>query len=190
MARAFARIAFTPQVRAAQSRMGSRDAYALMEQGEPEMPRVGLDEAAFIAERDSFYMATVGADGWPYIQHRGGPPGFLNLIEERTLAFADFAGNRQYISLGNLAGNDRVSLFLMDYAQRQRLKIWGRARVVEADDSADAALLARVALPGYPGRIERAIAIRIEALDWNCSKHITPRYTQRQIRALMGGDAV
>ena len=136
------------------------------------------DELAdFIAERDSFYIATASADGQPYIQHHGGPKGFLKVLGERTLGSADFAGNRQYISLGNLSENDRAQLFLMDYAGRRRIKVWGRARVVEDDP----ALVERLIDPGSEARPERAFVFEIEAWDVNCPQHITPRYTDAEI---------
>ena len=131
MARAFTRIAFTPGVRAVQSDFGSREAYRLAEQGEPEHPVLGRAEIAFIAERDSFYQGTVGESGWPYVQHRGGPVGFLKVLDARTIGYADFAGNQQYLSVGNLGGDERVSILLMDYPNQRRLKLWGRARIVE-----------------------------------------------------------
>ena len=131
------------------------------------------DLAHFIAARDSFYLSTASADGQPYIQHRGGPPGFLRVLDEHTLAFADFRGNRQYISAGNLAENPRAFLFLMDYPNRSRIKIWGRAKVVEDDP----ALMERLVDPGYAARPEQAIVFTIEAWDVNCPQHITPRFT-------------
>ena len=137
------------------------------------------DLAAFIAERDSFYLATVSADGQPYIQHRGGAPGFLKVIDDHTLGFADFGGNRQYITTGNLVDNDKAYIFLMDYANRRRIKIWGRARVVEDDP----ALMARLADPGYKAAPERAILFTISAWDVNCPQHITPRHTEAELRA-------
>jgi len=179
MASALARIAFTPNVRAAQTRMGSRDGYRQLETGEDEVAALGPMEIEFIAERDSLYQGTVGESGWPYVQHRGGPPGFLKVLDERTLGYADFSGNRQYLSVGNIAGDDRVSLFLMDYAQQRRLKIWGRARFV--DESLEPDLIARLESPDYRARIERGVVIHIEAYDWNCPKYITPRYTKAQV---------
>ena len=131
MARAFTKIGFTPNVRKVQSEMGSRQIYQAFEQGDDDFTGIDLTTKNFIAERDSFYMATTNQDGWPYIQHRGGPRGFLKVIGEKTLGFADFSGNRQYLSVGNLHGNNRVCLFLMSYGERRRLKIWGRAQVVE-----------------------------------------------------------
>ena len=170
-------VAFSAAVKAAQSRLGSRGGYARMEQKGGWRDTITDELAAFIAERDSFYIATASADGQPYIQHRGGPKGFLKVLGERTLGFADFSGNRQYISLGNLSENDRAQLFLMDYANRQRIKIWGRARVVEDDP----ALLERLIDPGYKARPERAFIFEVEAWDVNCPQHITPRYTEAEI---------
>lgn len=181
MAHKFADLAFTPNVKAVQEDNGSRMAYARFEQGEDHHDRLGPHEAAFIASLDSFYLASVSETGWPYIQHRGGPAGFLKVLDEKTLAFADFRGNRQYISVGNLRTDDRVSLFLMDYANRARLKILGRARVV---DAADGPILRKLAVPGYRASIERAIVIALEAFDWNCPQHITQRFTADEWKAL------
>ncbi len=161
-------IAFTPAVKALQVRHGSRAAYARIEERGGWSATVTADLAAFIAERDSFYLATANAAGQPYIQHRGGPRGFLRVLDERTLAFADFRGNRQYITAGNLAENDRAFIFLMDYAHRQRIKVWGRARVVDDDP----VLLAKLAPAGYRASPERAIVFEIEAWDANCPQHI------------------
>lgn len=183
MARAFAKIAFTPNVQAMQSQMGSRQAYRQAEIGAPETPALGPLETEFITERDSFYQATVGENGWPYVQHRGGPQGFLKVLDEQHIGYADFSGNRQYISVGNLSGDNRVSLFLMDYQQQRRLKIWGRARLV--DESLEPELLARLETPSYRARVERGIVIEIEAYDWNCPKYITPRYSEAEVEALL-----
>ncbi len=170
-------IAFTPAVKAWQARLGSRAGYARMAEKRDWSDSVTPDLAAFLAERDSFYLATASADGRPYIQHRGGPAGFLKPIDDKHLAFADFGGNKQYISAGNLSENDRASIFLMDYANRQRIKLWGRARVVEDD----AALLERLADPAYRATPERAVVFEIEAWDVNCPQHIARRYTDDQI---------
>jgi len=183
MARAFAKISFTPDVQAVQTEMGSRMAYRTAEHGETETVALSAFEQAFIAERDSFYQATVSQTGWPYVQHRGGPVGFLKVLDNRTLGYADFSGNRQYISVGNLRGDDRISLLLMDYPGRQRLKIWGRARAV--DERTEPALLAKLESPDYRAPVERGIVIRVEAFDWNCPKYITPRYSQREVEALI-----
>ena len=178
MGHRFAEIAFTPGVKAVQEQNGSRRSYARLEGGAPIRHRLSDREAQFIAARDSFYMATVSETGWPYIQHRGGPAGFLRVLDEKTIGFADFSGNRQYISVGNLAGNDRVSLFLMDYANRTRLKILGRARVV-ASDAAEA--IEKLVVDAPEARIERGILIDVEAFDWNCPQHITERYSLSEI---------
>jgi len=185
MARAFAKIAFTPRVQAAQTRMGSRDAYRAAEQGAAEALELSPYEIEFIGARDSFYQGTVGESGWPYVQHRGGPTGFLKVLDPHTIGYADFSGNRQYISVGNLDGNDRVSLFLMDYPGQRRLKIWGRARLINED--AEPALVARLESPDYRARVERGVIIAVEAFDWNCPKYITPRFTEREARELVSG---
>ncbi len=178
MGHKFAEIAFTPSVKRVQERMGSRRSYLRLEQGDAHHDVLGPNEAAFIAERDSFYMATVSETGWPYIQHRGGPPGFIRVLDEKTIGFADFRGNRQYVSVGNLDNDDRVSLILVDYPNRARLKILGRARPVGLDDKDT---LEELSIPGYRAVVERGFVIRIEAFDWNCSQHITPRFTLSEI---------
>jgi ferredoxin-NADP reductase/predicted pyridoxine 5'-phosphate oxidase superfamily flavin-nucleotide-binding protein len=183
MARAFAKISFTPDVQAVQTEMGSRMAYRAAELGEAERVVLSCAEQTFIAERDSFYQATVGQTGWPYVQHRGGPAGFLKVLDKHTLGYADFSGNRQYISVGNLRGDDRVSLLLMDYPQRRRLKIWGRARAV--DERTEPELLAKLESPDFRAPVERGIVIRVEAFDWNCPKYITPRYSEREVEELL-----
>ncbi len=170
-------VAFTPAVKAEQTRRGSRSAYRRMEEKGGWKDRVTPDLTAFLAARDSFYFATASAEGQPYIQHRGGPKGFLQAVDDRTLGFADFGGNKQYITLGNLSENDRANIFLMDYANRQRVKLWGRARVVEDDP----ALLDRLADAAYGVRPERAILFAISAWDVNCPQHITPRYDETVI---------
>jgi len=181
MSRAFADIAFTPAVRAVQTRMGSRAAYARLDHADDARDALTAEEAAFIAARDGFYQATVSETGWPYVQFRGGPAGFLKVLDAKTLGYADFRGNVQYVSVGNLAGDDRASLILMDYAHRRRLKILGRARVVEPGE--DPALVARLTLPDYPARVQRAVIITVEAFDWNCPQHITPRFTAAELEA-------
>lgn len=164
-------IAFTEAVKAIQTRKGSRSAYARMEQGSGWETTITEDLAAFVAEQRSFFLATANADGQPYIQHRGGPPGFLRVLDDETLGFADFRGNRQYISLGNLVENPKVHLFLIDYEQRSRVKIWGEAKVVEDDPD----LVARLTPAGYDARPERAIVIHVSAWDANCPQHIPLR---------------
>jgi uncharacterized protein len=182
MGHKFAEIAFTPTVKTEQDRSGSRRSYARMEQGSDHHDKLGPNEAAFIAERDSFYMATVSETGWPYIQHRGGPAGFVRVLDEKTIGFADFAGNRQYVSVGNMQNNDRVSLFFMDYPNRTRLKLLGRVRLVGSDDSK---LFEQLKLPDYRARVERGMVITIEGFDWNCPQHITRRFTEKQVVKMM-----
>ncbi len=177
MAEPVSDLAFTPAVKAWQERLGSRAGYVRMAEKRDWRDSVTPELAAFLAERDSFYLATATAEGRPYIQHRGGPAGFLKVLDDKHLAFADFGGNKQYISAGNLSENDRASIFLMDYANRQRIKLWGRARVVEDD----AALLERLADPAYRAKPERAVVFEIEAWDVNCPQHIARRYTEAQI---------
>jgi predicted pyridoxine 5'-phosphate oxidase superfamily flavin-nucleotide-binding protein len=181
MARAFANIAFTPAVKAAQSRYGSRRANERIENAQDRGDELTLVEIEYIAARDSFYQATVSETGWPYVQFRGGPPGFLKVLDPKTIGYADFRGNVQYVSVGNLNANGRIALILMDYPNRQRLKIWGNARIVHDID--EPALLASVRVEGYKARVERAVIITVAAFDWNCPQHITPRYTEAEVNA-------
>jgi predicted pyridoxine 5'-phosphate oxidase superfamily flavin-nucleotide-binding protein len=176
----FASLVFTPLVKALQEKYGSRRQYARMEAGPPVPDRLGPDESMFIAERDSFYMATVGSTGWPYVQHRGGPKGFLKVIDDHTIAFADFRGNKQFVSTGNIGSDDRVSLILVDYPSQTRLKILGHAQIFEGDAARE--WIEKLREPGSKAAIERVYAIRVEAFDWNCPQHITPRFTEEQIR--------
>lgn len=176
MARAFADITFTSSVLAAQEANGSAAAYAKFLSPEAEGgDRLSAREEDFIAERDGFYQSTVSETGWPYVQFRGGPEGFLKVIDERTIAYADFRGNRQYLSVGNLTANDRVALILMDYPNQRRLKIWGRVKLVEVADAPE--LIAELHDETYRARPERAVVITIEAFDWNCPQHIPRRFT-------------
>lgn len=170
-------IAFTPAVKDVQSRLGSRNGYANMERGSGWANKITDELRDFIAQRDSFYLGTASSDGQPYIQHRGGAQGFLKVIDESTLAFADFSGNRQYISLGNLSENNQAFIFLMDYANQRRIKIWGSAEVVE--DDAD--LLGQLTDPEYGGRPQQALVFHVEAWDVNCPQHIPQLYSQSQI---------
>ncbi len=180
MARAFAEIAFTPQVIEQQTANGSAAAYAKFLDAEAERrDALGPEEASFIGLRDGFYQATVSETGWPYAQFRGGPAGFLKVLDEKTIAYADFRGNRQYLSTGNLSANDRVSLILMDYPNRRRLKVWGRVRLVEA--AGDPELIEALHDANYRAKPERAVVISIEALDWNCPQHIPQRFTVDEI---------
>lgn len=179
MGHRFMEILTTPAVEMAQRANGSRAANARLGAGERHHDRLGPAEAHFIASRDSFYMASVSEGGWPYLQHRGGPDGFLRVLDETTLGFADLRGNRQYFSLGNVSADDRVALFLMDYANRRRLKLLGRVSV--HDLSAEPELAEKLALPGYRGVPERGMLIHLEGFDWNCPQHITPRFTEAEL---------
>lgn len=183
MGRRFAEIAFTPGVREQQEKHGSRRQYQRVEDFGQADDALGPYEREFIAARDGFYMASISETGWPYVQFRGGPKGFLHTIDERTLGFADLRGNKQYISVGNLEHDDRVTLFLMDYAGQQRLKILGHASVLEGDGEAQQWLRhlgtdERGAVP------ERAVIVRMEAFDWNCPQHIPQRYTREEWQAM------
>lgn len=170
MAHNFGSIAFTPAVQAEQRKHGSLAHYARFASEGPDSNVLGPWEREFIAARNGFYMATVSETGWPYIQFRGGPKGFLKVLDDRTLAFADFRGNRQYVSVGNLTHDGRVSLFLMDYHNQARLKILGRAEIREGPGAKE--LLDELTMPGYKAKVERAIVIHLEAFDWNCQQHI------------------
>lgn len=170
-------LAFTPAVKRIQAAKGSRVSYARLEEGRGWKTRVTPDLAEYVSGLDMFYLGTANAGGQPYIQYRGGPPGFLKVIDDQTLGFADFGGNRQYITLGNLSENPRAFLFLMDYANSRRIKVWGTARVVEDDPT----LLERLRDKDYPGQVERAIVFTVEAWDVNCPQHIHKRFSQRQV---------
>jgi predicted pyridoxine 5'-phosphate oxidase superfamily flavin-nucleotide-binding protein len=183
MGNRFAEIAFTPTVRAVQKSMGSGKHYDKTREGEPYNQALGPDEMEFITLRDTFYMASVSETGWPYVQHRGGPPGFVKVLDASTLGFADYRGNRQYVSVGNLLRDDRVALILVDYPNRTRLKILGHARIVPPDEKD---LLATLDVPAYGARVERGFLIKIAAYDWNCPQHITPRFTRPEMESLMG----
>lgn len=179
MPNAFATISFTESVKEAQRRYGSRENNRGFElKGDPRN-ELGSLESDFIKARDSFYMATISESNWPYVQHRGGPIGFLRVLDRRTIGFADFSGNRQYISVGNLNANARVSIILMDYPNRRRLKIWGTTRIIHETDEPE--LVARLVIPDYRVRVERGIVIQVEAIDWNCPQHITPRYSEAEV---------
>ena len=178
MGQNFTKFAFTEGVKAAQEHYGSRQAYLRMEQSGDRYLLTDR-ESEFIRARDSFYMATVGGNGWPYVQFRGGPKGFLNVLDERTIGFADFRGNRQYISVGNLNDNGRVALILMDYPGRKRLKIWATSKVT--DVQGDPELSSALTVTSYDAKVERAIVLTVQAYDWNCPQHIVPRYTSAEI---------
>ncbi|NJM33760.1 MAG: pyridoxamine 5'-phosphate oxidase family protein [Rhodomicrobium sp.] len=180
MAHRYAELMFTPAVERVQEQRGSRAGNARRKTAPGvSNERLGPEEAAFVAARDNFYMATASTLGQPYIQHRGGPIGFVKVFGQRWLGFPDYRGNRQYISVGNLAENNRCALIFVDYASRRRLKLVGRAHIIEASDSA---FVARLADPAYAAKLERAILITIDAYDWNCPQHITPRFTEAEAR--------
>lgn len=180
MPRKFTQLAFTPAVKVAQAQRGSRDTYARFEQNGPENDLVTPELETFIAQMDGFYLSTVSSTGYPYVQFRGGSPGFLKVLDEKTLGFADFKGNVQYVTLGNLSENDKAFLFLMDYRHQKRLKIWGRARYVEGDGE----LTARLTMPDDASVIERAILFHVEAWNWNCPQHIPLRYSEQEVAVL------
>ncbi len=174
-------IAFTPTVKAIQKAKGSRHAYANIELGEGWQTTIEPELAEFIARLDMFYLGTANASGQPYIQYRGGSPGFLKVLDEKTVAFADFGGNKQYITLGNLQENPKAFIYLMDYTTSTRIKLWGTAKVVEDDKD----LIAKLSDPEYPGKVERAIVFTLAALDINCHQHIHKRYSLRQINPVI-----
>jgi uncharacterized protein len=180
MSNSFLDITFTPAVQAMQTRMGSRASYARMDGDSKDDATLGNDELSFIARRDGFYQASVSATGWPYVQFRGGPTGFLKALDKHTVAYADFRGNKQYISVGNMMGNDRVSLILMDYANQRRLKLLGHTKLIEARD--EPALMQRLTHSDYKAAVERACVISIVGFNWNCPQHITPRFTSKEFR--------
>lgn len=180
MAHNFGSRVFTPAIKALQEKYGSRRQYARREGSGPSRDRLGPEESEFISEQDGFYIATLGATGWPYVQHRGGSKGFLKVIDPQTIAFADYRGNKQYITTGNLLTDNRVALILVDYPRQARLKILGRAQILEGDEAKDWVM--RLRDPGYQAVTERAYVITVEAFDWNCPQHIVPRYTEDQVR--------
>lgn len=181
MVRAFTEFAFTESVRKMQKEQGSTGVVSalLLDQAD-SFDCFSRNEKDFITERDGFYQATVSESGWPYVQFRGGPAGFLKVLDAKTLAYADFSGNRQYMSDGNLKSNDRVALILMDYSSQRRLKVWGRAELIEKKDNPE--LIQEVHVEGYRALPERVVRITLEAFDWNCPRHITPRFTQEEFQ--------
>jgi uncharacterized protein len=176
----FTELAFTKSVKAQQEKYGSRAAYAKMERGGEFRNKLTWQERGFIEARDSFYMSSVGENGWPYMQFRGGPKGFLKALDDKTLAYADFRGNGQYISTGNLKAKNKTVLFLMDYTKQQRLKIWAETQVVDASD--DPSLLKQLSDPDYTAKVERIVTFKVHAFDWNCPQHITPRFTAEEFK--------
>ena len=181
MARRYTQLTFTDAVKDVQEQYGSRRAGAMLESFDMDDAHLSLREAEFIQDRDSFYMASVGESGWPYVQFRGGPKGFLQVRDARTLAYLDYSGNRQYISTGNLRKNDRVALILMDYTRRRRLKVMARTKFLEAAEHPD--LVEELQDPNYPAPAERIVLFQVEAFDWNCPQHITPRFTEEEVMA-------
>ena len=179
MPRKFGEIAFTPEVQAAQTDRGSRETYERYIANGPDNDSITPQLAQFIASLEGFYLGTVGSNGYPYIQFRGGPPGFLKVLNEKTLGFADFAGNVQYITVGNLSSNPKAFLFLMDYHHRKRVKIWGQAEFIEGDSP----WIAQLQMPGYPAKIERAILFHVEAHSENCPQHIPIRYSEAEVES-------
>ncbi|WP_421656790.1 pyridoxamine 5'-phosphate oxidase family protein [Leptothermofonsia sp. ETS-13] len=181
MPREFARIAFTPTVKAAQEKRGSREIYERYEKNGPPNDTVTPELAEFVAQQDGFYLGTVGSNGYPYIQFRGGQPGFLRVLDQKTFGFADFKGNVQYITIGNLEDNDKAFIFLMDYRHRKRIKVWGRAWIVEDDPN----LIEQLKVPGYEAEIERVILFQIDAWSQNCPQHIPIRYSEAEVEAML-----
>jgi predicted pyridoxine 5'-phosphate oxidase superfamily flavin-nucleotide-binding protein len=183
MAYPYGSLVFTPAIKALQERYGSRRQYAKREASGFSQEGLGPSETEFLGECDSFYMASVGANGWPYVQHRGGPQGFLKVIDEHTVAFADFRGNKQYISTGNLMTDDRVALILVDYPRQARLKILGHVKILEGSDGKE--WVEKLRDPNYDAVVERVFVIHVDAFDWNCQQHITPRFTEEQIKTAL-----
>jgi predicted pyridoxine 5'-phosphate oxidase superfamily flavin-nucleotide-binding protein len=183
MSHKFFDLTFSESVKRAQEHFGSRRGLARFEGGEPDFFGLTEDEIEYIGERDGFYLATVGESGQPYVQFRGGPKGFLKVLDAQTLGYADFRGNLQYISTGNLSVNDRAALILMDYPNQQRLKILARVEIKDATDAPD--LIQKLEMPGYKAKIERAVVLHVEAFDWNCPQHITPRYTSEEVQSMI-----
>jgi len=174
----FTKFAFTESVKKQQEKYGTRNSYARMERSADRYVLTDK-EVAFIQSRDSFYMATIGENGWPYVQHRGGVKGFVNVINETTLAYEDYRGNGQYISTGNIQSSNKVTLILMDYPAQQRLKIWVESSIFEAGQDVD--LEAKLKTQNYKVHVERIVLLKIQAFDWNCPQHITPRYTEEEM---------
>lgn len=181
MPRKFGEIAFTPEVQAAQEQRGSRQTYERYIANGPANDSITPKLEEFITQLDGFYLGTVGSNGYPYIQFRGGPPGFLKVLDDKTLGFADFSGNVQYITVGNLSGAAKAFLFLMDYRHRKRVKIWGRAEIIEDDD----ALIEQLRVSDYPAEVERAILFHVEATSENCPQHIPIRYSEAEVEAML-----
>jgi uncharacterized protein len=183
MGNKYLEIAATKRVKRIQERFGSRSAYARREGGATIHDRLGPEEIAFIQAQDTFFLASVSETGWPYVQHRGGPKGFLRILDPNTVGFPEFTGNRQYLSFGNILSNPRVSLFLIDFRNQERLKLFGQATLVERSENPD--LLNRLASADLPSKVERGMVIKVEAFDWNCSQYIVPRFSAEEVRSLV-----
>ena len=183
MASNFMELAFSETVKAEQALHGSRSSYQRMEDKNADQSKLSMREANFIRQRDGFYLSTVGESGWPYVQFRGGPRGFLKVIDESTLAFADFRGNMQYISSGNMKDNQKAAMILLDYPTRTRVKIWAETEIIAPDD--DPELLEKLVDPSYSATVERIIVFHIKAFDWNCPQHITPKFTFEEMKAMV-----
>lgn len=183
MASNFMELAFSETVKAEQTRLGSRDAYQQREDKNPDQSKLSMREASFIRQRDGFYLSTVGENGWPYVQFRGGPRGFLKVIDESTLAFADFRGNMQYISSGNMKANRKAAMILLDYPSRTRVKIWAETEIIDPEDQP--ALLEKLEDPNYNAKVERIVVFHIKAFDWNCPQHITPKFTFEEMKGII-----
>ncbi len=183
MAKNFAEITFTDSVKKAQEKYGSREVYAKVEKRLPEQKDLYLREMTHIERMDGFYMSSVGENGWPYVQFRGGPKGFLKVIDQNTLGYADFKGNLQYISTGNITSTKKVALILLHYPTKTRLKIWANAEIQDPKENPE--LTAKLVDEEYQATVERLVLFKIEAYDWNCPQHITPRYTLEEIKQLM-----
>lgn len=183
MAKNFTDLTFTDSVKAAQEKYGSREIYQRVEDKSLDQSRLSIRETNFIEQRDSFYLSTVGENGWPYVQFRGGPRGFLKAIDAQTLAYADFQGNMQYISTGNITATKKAALILLDYPSRKRLKVWAETEVL--DPSEHPQLLKQLEDPGYQAKIERIIVFHLKAFDWNCPQHITPKFTLEEMKSLV-----
>ena len=183
MSQNFMQLAFTDSVKEEQEKHGSRDNYQRMEDRNPNQTKLSFRETQYISQRDGFYLSTVGENGWPYVQFRGGPKGFLKSIDPQTLAYADFKGNMQYISTGNLKTTKKAALILLDYASRSRIKVWAETEILDPAEHPD--LLEKLEDPNYNAKIERIIVFRIKGFDWNCPQHITPKFTFEEMKGLV-----
>ena len=183
MGNKYLEIAATDSVKRVQQRLGSRTAYARREGGPAIHQQLGPEEISFIEAQDTFFLASVSETGWPYVQHRGGPKGFLKVLDQSTIGFPEFSGNRQYLSFGNILQDPRVSLFFLDFRRQERLKIFGRATLAERAENPD--LFRRLETENLPSKVERGIIIQVEAFDWNCSQYIVPRFSEQEVRDLL-----